>query len=96
MGATYDSLMAGNEDEPDSVYGLLARSVRYSRDKLTYRFLLRPEARFSDGSPVRAADVAFSLTTLKEKAHASFSPPADRDCERGGRSGRCLGGALHR
>ena len=73
MLATYDTLMGGNEDEPDSVYGLLARSVRYSQDKLTYRFLLRPEARFSDGSPLRAADVVFSLTTLKEKAHPYFS-----------------------
>ena len=42
-------------------------------DKLTYRFLLRPEARFADGSPLRAADVVFSLTTLKEKAHPAFS-----------------------
>ncbi|MFZ0209099.1 MAG: extracellular solute-binding protein [Roseiarcus sp.] len=73
MLATYDTLMGGNEDEPDSVYGLIARSVRYSQDKLTYRFLLRPEARFSDGSPLRAADIVFSLTTLKEKAHPYFS-----------------------
>ena len=73
MPATYDSLMGGNEDEPDSVYGLLARSVRFTTDKLTYRFLLRPEARFADGSPLRAEDVVFSLTTLKEKAHPAFS-----------------------
>jgi microcin C transport system substrate-binding protein len=73
MAAIHDTLMSGNGDEPDSVYGLVARSVRISEDKLTYRFLLRPEARFADGSPLRAADVAFSLTTLKEKAHPTFS-----------------------
>jgi microcin C transport system substrate-binding protein len=73
MLGTYDSLMGGNEDEPDSVYGLLARAVRYSGDKLTYRFLLRPEAKFADGSPLRAADVVFSLQTLKEKAHPYFA-----------------------
>src|ERR1700678_1025678 len=65
--------MGGNEDEPDSIYGLLARSVRYTPDRLTYRFVLPPAARFSAGSPLRAADVVFSLTTLKEKAHPYFS-----------------------
>jgi microcin C transport system substrate-binding protein len=73
MGATFDALMSGNGDEPDSVYGLIAKSVRISADKLQYRFRLRPEARFSDGSKLTAADVAFSLTTLKEKAHPLYA-----------------------
>ena len=73
MSATFDSLMTGNGDEPDSAYGLIARGVRYSGDRLTYRFLLRPEARFSDGSKLTAADVAFSLSVLKEKAHPIYS-----------------------
>ena len=30
--------MAGNGDEPDSAYGLLASSVKYSADKLDYSF----------------------------------------------------------
>ena len=51
------------------MYGLAARAVRISADGLTYRFALRPEARFHDGSPLTAHDVAFSLTTLKEKGH---------------------------
>ena len=42
MAATFDTLMTGNGDEPDSVYGLLARSVKISADKLDYRFRLRP------------------------------------------------------
>ena len=46
MSATFDTLMTANGDEPDSVYGLLAQSVRVSADKLDYRFRLRPEARF--------------------------------------------------
>lgn len=72
MGATFDSLMAGSGDEPDAAYGLVARAVRISADKLSYRFLLRPEARFHDGSPLTAKDVAFSLTTLKAKGHPSY------------------------
>ncbi|HXT05859.1 MAG TPA: ABC transporter substrate-binding protein, partial [Roseiarcus sp.] len=47
MGATFDSLMTSNGDEPDSVYGLIAKSVRVSADKLQYRFRLRPQAHFS-------------------------------------------------
>ena len=73
MGATFDTLMTANGDEPDSVYGLLAQSVRVSGDKLDYRFRLRPEARFFDGSRVTAADVAFSLNVLKEKGHPVYA-----------------------
>jgi microcin C transport system substrate-binding protein len=69
MPLTFDSLMARALDEPDSLYGVAARAVRWSPDGLTYRFLLRPEARFHDGSRLTARDVAFSLTTLKEKGH---------------------------
>ena len=73
MSATFDTLMTANGDEPDSVYGLLAQSVRVSGDKLDYRFRLRPEARFFDGSKVAAADVAFSLNVLKEKGHPIYA-----------------------
>jgi microcin C transport system substrate-binding protein len=73
MTATFDNLMAATGNEPDSVYGLVARAVRYTPDKLTYRFLLRPEARFSDGTRLTASDVAFSLQTLREKGHPTFS-----------------------
>src|SRR5271157_3987973 len=73
MSATFDTLMTANGDEPDSVYGLLAQSVRVSADKLDYRFRLRPEARFFDGSKVTAADVAFSLNVLKEKGHPVYA-----------------------
>jgi microcin C transport system substrate-binding protein len=69
MDSTFVSLMARAGDEPDAMYGLLARSVQISPDKLTYRFTLRPEARFHDGSKLTAQDVAFSLNTLKEKGH---------------------------
>jgi microcin C transport system substrate-binding protein len=66
---TFDSLMARANDEPDAMYGLAAKSVWISPDKLTYRFTMRPEARFNDGSKLTAHDVAFSLNTLKEKGH---------------------------
>ncbi len=69
MELTFASLMARSGDEPDAMYGLAARAVKISDDGLTYRFLLRPAAKFHDGSKLTAHDVAFSLTTLKEKGH---------------------------
>jgi microcin C transport system substrate-binding protein len=71
MDATFDTLMSPSGDESDSLYGLAARSVRVSADKLTYRFLLRPEAKFHDGTRLTARDVAFSLMILKAKGHPS-------------------------
>jgi microcin C transport system substrate-binding protein len=69
MDMTFVSLMARAGDEPDAMYGLAAKSVRISPDKLNYSFTIRPEARFHDGTKLTAHDVAFSLNTLKEKGH---------------------------
>src|SRR6202790_4414070 len=69
MELTFASLMASAEDEPDGMYGLAARAVRISPDGLVYRFLMRPEARFHDGTRLTAQDAAFSLNILKDKGH---------------------------
>jgi microcin C transport system substrate-binding protein len=69
MDLTFATLMTRAGDEPDALYGLVAKSVRISPDKLVYRFTLRPEARFHDGTKLTAQDAAFSLTTLKTKGH---------------------------
>jgi microcin C transport system substrate-binding protein len=69
MELTFATLMARAADEPDALYGLAARAVRISADRRTYRFLLRAEAKFHDGAPLRAQDAAFSLTTLKQHGH---------------------------
>ncbi len=73
VGLVYDTLMAGSLDERDALYGLVAKTVRVSADKLTYTFLLRKEARFHDGSPLTAHDVAFSLDILKAEGHPMIS-----------------------
>ena len=65
----FDTLMVRAYDEPDAIYGLLAQTVSLSPDGNSYRFALRDEARFHDGSPVTAEDVAFSYMLLKEKGH---------------------------
>src|SRR5262249_3648458 len=72
---TLASLMAPStifspaHDEPDAIYGLVSRAVMISADGTTYRFLLRPEARFHDGTKLTAHDVTFTLNIMKEKGH---------------------------
>lgn len=69
MDMTFATLMARANDEPDAMYGYAAKSVQISPDKLVYRFTMRPEARFHDGSKLTAQDAAFSINTLKERGH---------------------------
>ncbi|ALG68196.1 extracellular solute-binding protein [Beggiatoa leptomitoformis] len=69
----FDTLMVKSEDEPYSVYSLLAKDMQLSADKLSVTFHLNPDARFSDGSAVTAEDVKFSFETLKsDKAHPRY------------------------
>ena len=75
MEMTFDSLMVRAVDEPDSVYGRVAESVEISDDGNELRFYLRPAARFHDGSPLTAKDVAFSLNILRKNGHPSMSIP---------------------
>ncbi len=72
LGLLFDSLMVRALDEPDAVYGLVARSAEVSADRASVTFEMRPEARFSDGSEVTAEDVVFSFDTLKSKGHPVY------------------------
>lgn len=68
----FDSLVTSHGDEPLTSYGLLAETILISPDRLKYRFVLRPDARFHDGSPITAEDVAFSMNIIKTKGHSSY------------------------
>lgn len=73
-----ETLMAGtgqydpSGDEPASSYGLIAESVEYSDDRSWVVFNLRPQARFHDGSPITAYDVAFSYRKLLKEGHPQY------------------------
>ena len=75
MEICFDALMASALDEPDAVYGRVAKTVTISDDRNSFDFALRPEARFHDGSPIAAEDAAFTFQLLKEKGHPDFSLP---------------------
>ncbi len=65
----FDTLMTRAYDEPDAMYGLVAESATLADDRSAVTFTLRPEARFHDGSPVTAKDIAFSFDILKREGH---------------------------
>lgn len=71
-GYLYDTLMESSADEPFSAYGLIAESIETPADRSYVVFNLRPEARFQDGEPITAADVAFSFNTLVTDGHPFF------------------------
>lgn len=68
----YDSLMVRAFDEADAVYGLVAKEAELHDDGKGVTFYLRDEARFADGSRVKASDVVFTITTLKTKGQPFY------------------------
>ncbi|WP_316233949.1 extracellular solute-binding protein [Bradyrhizobium sp. SZCCHNR1098] len=61
-----ESLLTRGNDEPFTLYGLLAKTVETDENRTYVTFRLDPRARFSDGSPVLAEDVAFSFALLRD------------------------------
>src|SRR5207253_5143082 len=66
-GFVVESLMARGNDEPFTLYGLLAQSIETDDARTFATFRLDPQARFSDGQPVLAEDVLFSWALLRDK-----------------------------
>ncbi|RPD86983.1 ABC transporter substrate-binding protein [Neisseria weixii] len=68
---TLDTLMEKSLDEPFAMYGLLAEDVSLASDGLSVTFKLNPKARFHNGEPVLAKDVAASFNTLTQDKAAA-------------------------
>ncbi|MCS4503923.1 extracellular solute-binding protein [Arhodomonas aquaeolei] len=69
---TYDTLTVRSLDEPFTEYGLVAKDIEIAPDRTWVRYRLRKAARFHDGEPITAEDVAFSFRILKEKGHPQY------------------------
>ena len=65
-GLVIESLMARNNDEPFTLYGLLASRVENDDSRSYITFHIDPKARFSDGQPVTSEDVLFSWALLRD------------------------------
>lgn len=70
---TIETLLGRSFDEPFSLYGLLAESVVTDEERTFVEFTLRPEARFSDGTPVTVEDVIWSFETLGTKGQPRYA-----------------------
>lgn len=68
-----ESLMEGTADEVSAAYCLLCESLEYPESQDWVIFHMRPEARFSDGTPVTAQDVVFSHHLLLDQGLPSYA-----------------------
>ncbi len=68
----FETLLGRSYDEPFTLYGLLAESVETGPNREWVEFVLRDEARFSDGSPVTIEDVMWSYETLGTLGHPRY------------------------
>ena len=72
LGDLYVPLTVQSLDEPFTEYGQLAETIETPEDRSWVKFTLRPEARWSDGKPITADDVIFTLDILREKGLPFF------------------------
>lgn len=61
-----------SDDEPFSVYGLIAETIETPDDRSYVIYNLREEARFQDGEAITADDVKFSFELLTEEGHPRY------------------------
>lgn len=74
----YEPLMQRSQDEPFTLYGLLAETVEWDDERSFIQYNINPAARWSDGQPVTADDVIFTMELLKEKGRPPYSTRLNR------------------
>lgn len=75
MTYVYEPLMARSQDEPFTLYPLIAERVEIKKDRSAVRFYINQKARWQDGKPISADDLVFSWQVLKDKGrpnHRSY------------------------
>ena len=68
-GMLYDGLFVRANDEAYSVYGSLAKRVRFAADLSEVTVQLHDDAHWHDGVPITARDVKFTFDHVLAKAH---------------------------
>ncbi len=68
----YDPLFTTSDDEVGSYYPLVAESIRYPDNFQWAEVTINPRARFQDGSPITAEDVAFTFDKFMTEGVPQF------------------------
>ncbi|MCB1522656.1 MAG: ABC transporter substrate-binding protein [Rhodoblastus sp.] len=66
-GNVFQTLMTRSLDEPFTLYGLIAQSIETNDERSHVVFRLDKRAKFSDGTPITAADILFTFDLLKTR-----------------------------
>ncbi|WP_439272496.1 extracellular solute-binding protein [Pseudochrobactrum sp. HB0163] len=74
----YETLMQRSADEPFTLYGLLAESVKTDDARSFIEFSLNPAAKWSDGLPVTPEDVIFTYDILTQKGRPPYNARMSR------------------
>ena len=72
IGRIYDTLLRDSADEASTAYGHLAKTIIVAADHRSVTFELRPEARFHDGQPITAEDVAWTFNALRDLGRPQY------------------------
>lgn len=68
----YDSLFTTSDDEPGSYYPLIGEMARYPDNFAWAEIEINPRARFHDGTPIKASDVAFTFNKFMTEGVPQF------------------------
>ena len=72
ISSTFESLGLRAFDEANTVYGLVAQSFEYRRDKQQFIVKIHQQATFHDQSPIHATDIIATFNTLKSHGHPMY------------------------
>ncbi|WP_249732399.1 extracellular solute-binding protein [Roseococcus sp. SDR] len=68
----YDSLLIESADEASTEYAHLAETIEIPADRMGVTFELRETARWHDGRPITAEDVAWTFNTLRTQGRPFY------------------------
>lgn len=77
-----ESILTGVADEIGASYCLMCTTMEYPEDRSWVIFNLRPEVKFSDGTPLTADDVLFSFETFRDKGLSDFRTVLNEQVEK--------------